>query len=66
MTQQLDLIGSTEAAHILGKSPRTVHRLVASGDLVPATTAPGGFAGTFLFARSDVEALAATEPRRSA
>lgn len=54
-----DLIGSTEAARILGKSPRTVHRLVASGHLRPAVTAPGGFKGTFLFLRADVLRLAA-------
>ena len=54
-----DLIGTTEAARILGKSPRTVHRLVAAGRLTPAITAPGGFAGAYLFDRRDVEALAA-------
>lgn len=52
-----DLIGTADAAAILGKSPRTVHRLVESGDLVPAMVAPGGFAGAFLFHRSDIEAL---------
>jgi hypothetical protein len=54
-----DLIGSTAAATILGKSPRTVHRLVESGALVPAMKAPGGYAGVYLFKRSDVEKLAA-------
>lgn len=53
-----DLIGSVEAAKILGKSPRTVHRLVAAGTLVPAMTAPGGAAGVFLFRREDIESLA--------
>lgn len=57
-SKQPELIGSTEAARILGKSPRTVHRLVESGDLTPAMTAPGGRAGAFLFRRSDVEAIA--------
>jgi hypothetical protein len=59
MTQQTtpDLIGTIEAAAILGKSARTVHRLVFHGKLVPAFTAPGGFAGTYLFNRADVEAL---------
>jgi hypothetical protein len=52
-----DLIGTAEAARILKKSHRTVHRLVESGDLVPVLTAPGGFAGAFLFSRDDVEAL---------
>lgn len=53
-----DLIGSTEAARLLGKSPRTVHRMVEAGTLVPAMTAPGGRAGVYLFKRADVEALA--------
>lgn len=53
-----DLIGSAEAARLLRKSQRTVHRLVASGALKPAMTAPGGFAGVYLFNRADVEALA--------
>lgn len=56
-----DLIGTAEAARILGKSPRTVHRLVDSGDLTPAITAPGGHHGTFLFRRGDVEKLAQPE-----
>ena len=56
--EQPELIGSAEAARILGKSPRTVHRLVEAGNLTPAMTAPGGRAGAFLFRRSDVEALA--------
>lgn len=57
MTSPTDLIGSAEAARILGKSPRTVHRLVKAGALTPAVHAPGGFAGTYLFIRADVEAL---------
>lgn len=52
------LIGTAEAAHILGKSHRTIHRLVQSGDLTPALTASGGQHGVFLFKREDVEALA--------
>lgn len=52
-----DLIGSVEAASILGKSPRTVHRLVESGRLTPVTVAPGGSSGVYLFERGDVEAL---------
>ena len=53
------LIGTAEAARILGGvSHRTVHRLVESGDLTPAMTAPGGRAGAFLFDRADVERLA--------
>jgi excisionase family DNA binding protein len=52
-----ELIGSTEAATLLGKSPRTVHRMVEAGTLTPALTAPGGFKGAYLFKRTDVEAL---------
>lgn len=58
MPQATELIGSTEAARILGQSPRTVHRLVAAGTLVPTIVAPGGRAGAYLFERSDVEQLA--------
>lgn len=43
---------------MLGKSPRTVHRMVKAGSLTPAVTAPGGFAGTYLFDRRDIERLA--------
>lgn len=43
---------------MLGKSPRTVHRMVEAGELVPVLVAPGGFKGVFLFDRKDVEALA--------
>lgn len=53
-----ELIGTAEAARILGKSHRTVHRLVESGALKPVMTAPGGFRGAFLFDRSEVERLA--------
>lgn len=57
MTPTPDLIGSSEAARILDKSPRTIHRLVKSGQLKPVITAPGGFSGAFLFDRHDIEAL---------
>lgn len=52
------LIGTAEAARILDKSHRTVHRLVEAGELAPAMTAPGGQHGVFLFRKADVEALA--------
>ena len=54
----LNLIGSAEASRLLSKSPRTIHRMVDAGTLVPVLTAPGGSAGVFLFNRADVEALA--------
>lgn len=57
MEPPTNLIGTAEVARLLGKSHRTVHRLVESGDLVPVLTAPGGFKGAFLFSREDVETL---------
>lgn len=59
MTNTPDLIGTAEAAGILGKSPRTVHRMVESGVLTPVVIAPGGAAGAYLFARADVERVKA-------
>ena len=61
-----NLVGTAEAAQILGKSHRTIHRLVKSGDLIPEIVAPGGFSGAFLFKRADVEALAAQREKASA
>jgi excisionase family DNA binding protein len=58
MPRTPDLIGTAEAARILNKSHRTVHRMVKAGRLVPAMKAPGGFAGAFLFDRAEVDALA--------
>ena len=54
-----DLIGTVEAARVLGKSPRTVHRMVKDGRLTVAHTAPGGYVGVWLFNRTEVEALVA-------
>lgn len=52
-------IGTTEAAALLGKSPRTVHRMVKAGILTPALIAPGGFAGAYLFDPAEVEKVKA-------
>lgn len=52
-----DLLTTAQVAQKLGKSPRTVHRLVAAGRLVPAMTAPGGQHGAYLFSPEAVEAL---------
>ena len=57
MAQTEDLIGTAEAARILGRSPRTVHRMVATGDLTPALTAPGGPSGSYLFRRTEIERI---------
>lgn len=51
-----DLVTSPQAAHILGVSNRTVHRLADAGELKPALQLPGPN-GAFLFLRSAVEAL---------
>ena len=58
---QQTLIGTAEVARILDKSHRTIHRMVKDGRLVPAMTAPGGFAGTFLFDRAVIERMAAED-----
>lgn len=50
------LLTSQEVADRLGKSPRTVHRLVTSGALVPVRKLAGRN-GAFLFLASDVESL---------
>tara|TARA_R100001244_G_scaffold6385_9_gene7513 strand:+ start:3010 stop:3222 length:213 start_codon:yes stop_codon:yes gene_type:complete len=52
-----ELIGTAEAATILGRDRRTVQRHVLSGALVPAHTLPGR-TGAHLFRRGDVLALA--------
>ena len=52
-----DLLGSDEAARIIGVSRTTLRRLVDSRDIEPARTAPGGPHGSRLFKRSDVERI---------
>jgi hypothetical protein len=51
-----ELLTSTQAGHIIGKSARTVLRLAEAGKLPIATKLPGPN-GHFLFNRRDVEAL---------
>lgn len=60
-----DLIPASEVARIYGCHVRTVHRLVAKGDLTPAIKAPGA-KGAFLFRRVDVLALASNRVRGAA
>ncbi len=48
------LLTSPEVAALLGCSPRTVHRLVTSEDLIPAHKLPGPN-GAFLFEPEAVE-----------
>lgn len=65
-TPTAPLIGSVEAGRLLGRSPRTIHRLVTAGVLRPAVVAPGGGAGVYLFDRAEVERLAAEREQASA
>jgi excisionase family DNA binding protein len=59
MTNTEHLIGTAEAAQVLGKSTRTIYRMVNAGTLTPAMIAPGGNVGTYLFDRADIEAFTA-------
>lgn len=52
------LIGTAEAAEILGKTQRTVQRMVSAGLLTPVATLPGK-TGAHLFDRNDVESVKA-------
>lgn len=51
-----DLVTTQQAAEIVGKHIRTIHRFVADGTLVPAVKVPGQ-TGAYLFRRADVTAL---------
>lgn len=59
-----DLIGTVEAAEILGTSPRSVKRFAAEGTLRHQQKMPG-ITGAYLFARRDVERLAAKRSKTS-
>ncbi len=50
-------VTAAEAANRLGVSIRTIHRLVARGDLAPARKLPGA-TGAYLFDADDVTAAA--------
>lgn len=58
MSTDEDLITAPEAGAILGKSARTVQRMIPTGTLKPVRKLPGPN-GAYLFRRSDVEALRA-------
>lgn len=63
-TDSLDLVGTVEAAEIIGCERSTLSRWVALGKLTPAMQL-GGPTGAHLFHRSDIATLAASyEPRR--
>lgn len=55
MTTESSLIGTREAADILGVDPATVTRLANDGKL--AHTKLPGQTGAFVYERADVEAL---------
>ena len=59
MTNTERLISTAEAAQVLGKSTRTIYRMVNAGTLAPAIIAPGGRVGSYLFDRADIERMAA-------
>lgn len=61
MPDLTELITTAQVAERLGKTPRTVQRMVASGALVPAATFPGK-TGANLFDPSDIDRLLQTEP----
>ena len=52
-----DLVGSVEAAAIIGVDPSTITRWVEKKRLTPIAKAPGRY-GAFLFTRTDVQRLA--------
>ena len=58
MTTPTEWIGSAEACQILDVDRSTLVRMVKSGRLTAETKMPGA-SGAYVFARSDVEALAA-------
>lgn len=55
---QDELVSTAEAARMLDRHVRSIHRLVQTGELVPVAKIPGR-TGAFLFRRADVEALKA-------
>ena len=52
----IDLVSTTEAAEILDRHVRTIHRLVNDGQLTPVAKVPGK-TGAYMFHRADVLAL---------
>lgn len=52
-----ELLTSTQAGLLLGKSGRTVQRMAENGELTPAHKLPGPN-GPYLFRRADIESLA--------
>ena len=57
MSDEHQLITSHEAGVILGKSARTVQRMIPTGELTPVRKLPGPN-GAYLFRLADIDALA--------
>lgn len=55
-----ELIVSSQVGAIIGKSPRTVARLAAAGEIPYESKLPGPN-GAYLFRRDDIEQYAAAE-----
>lgn len=55
-----DMIGTAEAAKLLGRSHRTIKRWAQQG-LIPHTTKLAGSRGAYLFNRQTIERLADQE-----
>jgi excisionase family DNA binding protein len=60
MAQLDELVTSAEAAELLAVDRSVIVRYVQSGKLVPARKLPGR-TGSYLFARSDIDALPVRE-----
>lgn len=56
MPDLIQLLTTAQVAERLGKTPRTVQRMVAAGVLIPFATLPGK-TGAHLFKPDDVERL---------
>lgn len=56
-----ELLTSTQAGLLLGKSARTILRMVEAGRLTPAQQLPGPN-GAFLFRRADIESIGTWTP----
>lgn len=66
-TDTPDLVGTVEAAEIIGCERSSLSRWVALGKLTPALQVGHGATGAHLFHRSDIESFAAEyTPRRRA
>lgn len=63
MPNETDLVAVSEVAALLGKSVRTVHRMIQAGELKPVMKIGGG-TGAYLFQRAEIEA--AIEQRAAA